>query len=1145
MNIIIKSFQLFSINSNSITSSKAKKNLFKQIILLFLFINSFTNYKIYSSKAVIKYKNPNSDLLYCKYDKDIVVRNQPSSEVQKGQVEFNGQLLNVVEYYWNYQISNMNFMFYGCSNIIELDLSQFDVSSATEMTCMFRDCTSLVSINLQNFNAQRTERMGQMFFNCKSLVSLDLSTFRAPKAEYIDNMFRECSSLVSLDLSYINFRSVKNMGRMFQDCTSLVSINFSNFGINNIDWMDNVFLNCIKLQYINIPDLITATGTHVENIIDNISPNAIICLDQEKAYKIYNYFKNDQCKQKKCVQNYKDIQKKIIPGGSCVEDCISLGKYEYESTCYNKCPDGIALPHTDMFCRKCDTKCPWCGMLDTDENLCIACNKGFYEIYNETNINSTYKICYDSLDGYYLDKNDWFFKKCYNSCETCDIEGNNEIHNCIKCKDDFIYEMNISNYINCYLSCEYYSYKNINNNKLYCTLTQDCPNDYPKLSIPEKECLKDCSHIPEHKFEFRNKCYRDCPRGLTASKNVSDLCVPKYYYSLENKTQLIEDIQEYLIYAFDGSEVDIGKDLEIRGNGVYAEITTPYNQLLNINKNKTTVNLGKCENILRKTYNIYSKKNSFYILKLDVDQEYMKIPAVEYEVYYPVNDEEIINEKLNLSDCENNKVDITIPVELNDSLFIHNPKSDYYRSDCIKDITENGVDICLKDRKREFIDKNLTLCEENCDLVDYNNKKVTCNCNIKLNIPFIEEIKIDKDKLYNSFTNVKSYFSNINVVKCYKMVFRRKRLIINIGFFIFVFMLIFLFVTIFIFYCRSYFTIKQQIFSIIFAMKNNNKYNKGKITNNIKNNINYEGKTKLLNKNNNIQSKNVLNKIKLQLIDINNKDKAKTYKHFPPTKKLELEKVNTMKTKINKIINKNKITNDKIKQILEYNDTEKNNLAFEEALKYDKRAFFQFYLAQLKIKHSFLWSFFPNRDYNSRIIKIFLFFFFFSLDLTINTLFFTDETMHKIYEDQGKFDFLYNIPQIIFSSLISGIIRGFVSFMSLTEKIIVALKDKKKFDKFKINGNIKAIYNKLNFKFLFFFSVTFILLIIFGFYVSCFCGVYVNTQIHLIKDTSLSFGVSLIIPFLTNLLPGIFRIPSLKKKKRLMYKFSCLIEFIV
>ena len=62
-------------------------------------------------------------------------------------------------------------------------------------------------------------------------------------------------------------------------------------------------------------------------------------------------------------------------------------------------------------------------------------------------------------------------------------------------------------------------------------------------------------------------------------------------------------------------------------------------------------------------------------------------------------------------------------------------------------------------------------------------------------------------------------------------------------------------------------------------------------------------------------------------------------------------------------------------KILSYNDTEKNELTYEKALIYDKRTFLQYYYSLLKIKNLFLFAFFPNKDYNLPLIKIFLFFF--------------------------------------------------------------------------------------------------------------------------------------------------------------------------
>ena len=150
--------------------------------------------------------------------------------------------------------------------------------------------------------------------------------------------------------------------------------------------------------------------------------------------------------------------------------------------------------------------------------------------------------------------------------------------------------------------------------------------------------------------------------------------------------------------------------------------------------------------------------------------------------------------------------------------------------------------------------------------------------------------------------------------------------------------------------------------------------------------------------------------------------------------------------------------------------------------------------------------------------------------------------MHKIYKDEGKFNFIYQLPNILYSTIISSIINIILKFLSLSENKIIEIKNNDKKD------NINEIKKCFKIKFILFYILNFILLLSFWFYVSCFCAVYKNTQIHLIKDTLVSFGLSLLYPFGLCLLPGIFRILSLraiKRDKECMYKLSIIIQNVV
>ena len=430
------------------------------------------------------------------------------------------------------------------------------------------------------------------------------------------------------------------------------------------------------------------------------------------------------------------------------------------------------------------------------------------------------------------------------------------------------------------------------------------------------------------------------------------------------------------------------------------------------------------------------------------------------------------------------------------------------------------TDISLKDRKNEFIDNNISLCEENCDLIEYNpiKEKAKCSCDIKLNIPANYDIKFNKNEFLKSFIDVKNTF-NLNIIKCYKTVFKLKRLIKNYGFFIFGFITIIYFISLFIFRAYSYGKIKKEVFNIIFALKIN--------ANPVKKNINKNRKKKKFLKK---SVKNYKDKIKGKNININRKVQNSLIN--PNTK---------MDSKINKFIfHENNIN---INYAFQKKDFELNSLNYIEAIKLEHRNYCEYYISLIKCNHPIIFSFIPFDDYNSYIIKFFLFFFSFCTDFTINALFFTDDTMHKIYKDKGKFDLLYQIPQILYSTLISRVFDTFIKYLALTQNNII------EFKQIKDKKNMVNVQNKLLLllkrKFIMFFLSSFIILLFFTYYITCFCGVYINTQIHLIKDSIISLIISLLIPFIMYLLPGIFRIPSLKAIKAnrvILYKVSQFIE---
>ena len=407
----------------------------------------------------------------------------------------------------------------------------------------------------------------------------------------------------------------------------------------------------------------------------------------------------------------------------------------------------------------------------------------------------------------------------------------------------------------------------------------------------------------------------------------------------------------------------------------------------------------------------------------------------------------------------------------------------------------------------------MSLCPDNCQYSYYNNitKKFSCDCEPQTtsSVLLLDNI-INKKKLLNNFINFKGV-SNIAIIKCLKQTFSQKGLKKNIGSYIILIIIFSFFLCCLLFYVKEYKNLLNTIKTIISQKKETNII-QNKDTHNIKKIYKTKRGVKKKKEFNNLMTKSSSSGIELNN-QLKNKDAGGEIK-------------------------KNENEDEKIASIM---DSEMNSFSYQEALQNDKRTFFEYYFSLIKTKHLLFFSFYPNKDYNSKIIKICLFFYSFSLFYFINALFFTDETMHKIYEDKGIFNFIYSIPQIIYSSLISGIINALIRFLSLIEKDVLKIKKEKNYPEMK--KNLSEIEKGIKIKLILFFILGFIFLIIFWYYLATFGAIYKNTQLYLLRDTLISFTFSLIYPFIIYFIPCFLRI-SILKNPECFYKLSTIIQLI-
>ena len=740
-------------------------------------------------------------------------------------------------------LRDMNNMFYNCKKLVSINLSGFDTTNVQNMQHIFENCESLVSIDLfKTITTKITDLVG-IFANCISLKSIDLSNLAyTNNLEYMGSTFKNCTSLVYINLSNLVTTKVKTMDSMFSNCASLTSLNLSNFDTSQVTWIESMFDGCTKLEYINLKKAIENKIINYNNIFRGIPENIVICLTEENTPILTSLIKNISCYSIICDTDWKQKQKKMINNTEkCTQSCKGITNYFYpkDEKCYNEC-------------------------------FCESCNDNYYPKDKEEKYQDLYFNCYNEPEGYYLDNNN-LYKSCFERCKTCKIEGNNISHNCLTCKDVVPFGItNTNKQLNCYENCTYYYYFDSEGN-YHCTDSSECPKEYNKLQIYRRQCINDCSKEEITKFEFQHKCYEDCPpksekslekefyceaicdeenpfelietqecvNFCEISKILAGLCITKYkgneiIEESDKKNKEEKDIKEEEIKMqdkildniekgftsdnYNTSGLESGKDDVIQDNKMTITLTTTDNQKNSENNNMTTIDLGECEAILRKEYKL-SSEQKLYMKKIDVKQEGMKIPKTEYDVYCKLNGTNLV--KLNLSYCSNTKIDLSVPVVITENLDVLNTSSGYYNDICYTTTSETGTDIPLNDRKNEFVQNNKTVCQENCDFTDYDYdiKKAKCSCKVKESSNSSALMNINTTEILNSFRNIKN-IANVRILNCYKVLFSKIGIKGNYGCYMTIPILLLHFICITIFYLKQLNGIKEKITKIIYGIKN-------------------------------------------------------------------------------------------------------------------------------------------------------------------------------------------------------------------------------------------------------------------------------------------------------------------------------------
>ena len=151
-------------------------------------------------------------------------------------------------------VLNMSAMFYSCNNLTNINLSSFDTKNVTDIGCMFCGCNNLTKINLSSFETKNITNMGNIFDGCNNLTTINLSSsFDTKNVTNMYGMFYCCNNLINFNLSSFDTKNVTDIGCMFFGCNSLTNINLSSFDTKNVTNMGSSFYGCSNLTIINLP----------------------------------------------------------------------------------------------------------------------------------------------------------------------------------------------------------------------------------------------------------------------------------------------------------------------------------------------------------------------------------------------------------------------------------------------------------------------------------------------------------------------------------------------------------------------------------------------------------------------------------------------------------------------------------------------------------------------------------------------------------------------------------------------------------------------------------------------------------------------------------------------------------------------------
>ena len=841
-------------------------------------------------------------------------------------------------------------------------------------------------------------------------------------------------------------------------------------------------------------------------------------------------------------------------------------------------------------------KCKISTPESSEYDLCISCNneRGFYPAeYPPNYFPKNFINCYNNDTkpiNFYFDSDNKIYKVCYETCLTCDKGGDEYINNCLTCDVNHIKKPETPNTTNCVPKCNY-AYYFTPYGQYKCTEGNNCPNE-AKLLIKEKnKCTNNCKI--ENKFEYGGQCLESCPSG-TIEKSENKCMDQNDISCIKSESEI--NLQEFLTTG----GVDFNaKNYAIEFNYTTKHVSHFYNNIYSIliykdsncieelSINMPKIDFGNCYSKVKG--NLSPPSNDSIIIALVERSNGQKKSSVSYTFYHPktgikidadsiCKDEQVVIKESVLNQLNNSETDLNSILFLaNQDINIFNLSDEFYTDLCYHFKSPNGKDVPLKDRILLFY-PNITLCDEGCENkgVNLTSMESICKCQFSdiVSNEFIEGnalIKGTVDEIADLLSS-----SNLNVLQCYKDVFRKEYFIKNTGGYIFIFITISEIALALIFFIDGFPKIIKYVYNLtecflayngnksILKTKNDNKISKKikKINFPPKRKENKEKKKKLQISKDDLKKRKAKSTKKLEgYIGISTKTQKsdvflKTNSHQVNKSKLLLNKKSEKSIGISNYIQQTSSNSPNIKlkkgkdkkhygldiDMEEYLKQDYDDMDFEDALKYDKRTFYEFFCDRFNENQIIMNTFFNKENIKPMSIKILLLLLNIDLYFVVNGFFFSEEYISQLYhstEEEKFFTFLpRSFSRFFYTTMVGVVVGVIIDCMFVEEKKIKKIFLREKDNVMQLKYEIAIITRSIKKNYIIFIILCLFISIISWYYVCCFNNVYPGVRAEWIKSSLIIIIIFQIISILTGLIEAILRLISFKYKSEKIYKLK-------